>query len=82
MKPISAKLWLTGLTLALLGAGPAIAATKKPMKHATAHSSGMTTDELNGQSLAAAQQGKPFMPAANAAPPAPATQGAAAPKKM
>ncbi len=73
MQRLSAKLLLAGLALAMLGAVPAMAAAKKkPMHHAAATSTDMTADQLNAQSLSAAQQGKAFMPAASSAPAAPA----------
>jgi hypothetical protein len=86
MKRGMAKLWLAGLALALVGAGPALAGSKKATHHAKSETTASaTTDDLNAQSLAAAQQGKSFTPVASPAPApeaAPATKGEAAPKKM
>lgn len=75
-----AKLSLLGLALALAGAGPALAASKKPVTHAKHAAPMSSTEDLNAKSLAAAQQGQAFMPTGSPAPAAaPAT---ATPKKM
>ncbi len=89
MRPLVTKLVFGTLTLGLIAGGPALAATKKPMAHhgkmATPTAEQVTTDQLNAQSLMAAQQGKAFMPAGSMAPTAPAPAPAAppaTPKKM
>lgn len=79
-RPIAALSLLAGLGLAMAAIShPALAATKKkPMMHGHSAPAAMsTTDELNAQSLAAAQAGKSFSPAAE--PMAPAKSS---PKKM
>jgi hypothetical protein len=89
MRSLATKLVFGTLMLGLAAGGPALAATKKPMAHhgkmATPTAEQVTTDQLNSQSLMAAQQGKAFMPGGSAAPATPAPAPAAppaAPKKM